>query len=370
MPQAVTIQRGKQLRLVVGFTPPTNEELIGEQDSTCKGRIAFFFPAPAGKQDKAALLKSLLASKHYKQQLTDEEFGHALLSGLLQLLHPHGDPRALLSLGLAAQQHQRMENEQQQQSLQQQRLVRNLGKMWPLCAQAAADALATAESSPFSKFNAGADFGAAAAAPAECSRYWDRMQTISLVGVCRRSFLLLLHSPEEGFIKQTPAAATAFWATYSNPTSPLVIDFNTAHVESRKCPSKLLQIRAVSPKPISWRIAPCSNPSSCGCSSSGNSNSGSNSNSTQELCAVPDRQSDGSKNQVSDLSSELLAIKFKIPNIQSLAQGVLLFVLPASQEELAAEVDGVFQLSCVEGILGNQNGREKSSEVTIRIRFR
>lgn len=267
--QMVTIQKRQQLRLLVGFTPPTSDELMTEGETNCYGKISVVFPAPAASSSstRASRKPLLMLSEEQPHQPSEERLSHALLGGLLELLHPKEDPRVLLSVGIAAlQQEQNRERRQEQEAgrdqplLQQRLLLQQLGRVWPTAAQRAAAALGPVDCNQWAR-SARVGNSAVPESEADSAYQRDYTQSISLVGVCRQSLLLLLSPPEEAPCdqqRQQLAASAGWWATYSTPTTPMVIDFNTTHVNARKYPIKLLQLRAVSASPMSWHLAPCS----------------------------------------------------------------------------------------------------------------
>lgn len=262
----VTLGPRQQLRMLVGFTPPNENELNREGDLKCCGRILACFPsiaAPNGNNEPLNKLLPLL-SEQRRRCPDDKTLMHALLTGILKLLHPQDDPRALLSLGFAALQQQQAQREQgvkEKERLQVMHLLlQDLGIMWPLSAEPVASGL---EMTTAQKLGLCPPLEAVPSIGNKGSAEYEEDFTlsISLIGLCQQSRLLLL-APSEGCTedeeRQThQLKVSRKWTSYTSLKTPLVIDFNTTHVSPRRYPCKLLKLRAVSTLSINWRITPC-----------------------------------------------------------------------------------------------------------------
>lgn len=280
--QTFTVQRHQQLRLAVELCPPTSEAMA-KGDACCSGQLLISYPMaqPSGSTSKNSMLKRLLLLTQKLQQqqikpqleaLEEQPLFQALLGGVLRVLWPEGDPLTLLLLGFSALQEQHKRGLQGAgQSLlllQYQKLLQRLDAVLPKVSAAACALLAEKSScEPFDE--------SAAAAPASstaASLVSYRTQVVSLVGLSRQAFLLLWAPPE-----MHGAAGERGWCSYCDPQRPLVIDFQTIHVESRQRPSKVLQVRAVSTTAVDWRVILCGN------SNSGNSITKRSSNESEDV---------------------------------------------------------------------------------------
>ncbi|OEH80344.1 hypothetical protein cyc_07019 [Cyclospora cayetanensis] len=263
-----TIKKGQQLRLVVGFLPPTICELTRESKTNCTGKISIFLPGVS------PLSSTQTNSPHgpfpvcptltEEQAAIEEPLCHTLLSGILRVLRPNEDPRPLLSLGLAAlqqyhyQQAPPLEAAKALQQVQQQVLVQGLNTAWPTVPAAAAAAILEGGASSSQKaFGVSAALQASDQSAAAEAGPPEYTQTIALVGICRQSLILMWCPPDEGEKETHREEKRGSWAAHCVPSDPLVINFSTTHVQARKYPAKLLHLRAVSGTPSRWQVEEC-----------------------------------------------------------------------------------------------------------------
>lgn len=310
--QAVTIQRKQQLRLVVEFSLPFEEAKQDGEHSHCSkvccGELSVTFPEtvpPSWSNEDADLARLLLSlTRQAMHQLqhhqlvtdSDEPLCEPLLCGMLRLLRPQEDPRAFLSLGLAAlrqQQQQDQQTQQQQQRLQVkaqqeqqqeeqtehskrllqllrcEKLVHRLDLFWPVASEAAAAGLAArgavGPSTTFGYFGRSALARATPPAPVAALGVARSAttQVVSLIGACRKTIMLLWAPPlQSASAAEEAVEVKSFWATYRDPRTPLLIDFGTTHIQARRRPCRLLQLRAVSTAAVSWQLSACRSSSS------------------------------------------------------------------------------------------------------------
>ncbi|KAL8453895.1 hypothetical protein Emed_000606 [Eimeria media] len=334
----VTLHPLQQLKLLLEYSPPTMRvngvtETNAERESN--GEISAFFPLPqtSSRGEDLGDQRLMQLPRHQQAQHLAEEAAliPTLLSGILNLLHPNDDPRPLLRLGLAALQEGKMleqgqvSQDQQGHLHQGEVLLKEIDATFPKTAKAASAAL-TSASNWQGKMGALSEPLDCAEGSASSSDREGFTQTVSLVGMCRHVQLLLLAPTAETSTEQQQEqqqhrqGAASGWASYTNIQSPLVIDFNTSHVNPRRLPSRILKLRAVAAMPVQWQISHC--------------------NSSCTTIATVD-------------------------NTMSASCGI-----ENQQARAKREITSAFELSCVKGTLAShRDGEGNKTEVTICIRF-